>query len=459
MSIEKLLLITKEKKTIDIFINNSHVRPLDYQIAHSALEGIEELKKTSFDLILCDLELDDLSGVDILQIAKGLYPGILVIILTSSTKIDKALSAIKLGAFQYILQPLTEEALETTLQKAFEHSSLLQENEFLRKEVSYAAKKESHPLIAESPAMKQIMEDISKIAKSNASVFIIGESGTGKEVLANAIHQNSFRAHKPFIRVNCAAVPESLLESEFFGHEKGAFTGAIQKRMGRFELADQGSLLLDEISEVPLELQPKLLRAIQEREFERVGGTKQVNVDVRIISTSNRNMKEAIEKKTFREDLFFRLHVVPIKIPPLRDRKEDIAPLAHYFLEKFCKENLTPKKRLSKEALEKLLSYYWPGNIRELANLIERTIIMHVGEEIQANDLKLEFSCPVPLLHKTKPLDPNGPKTLADIEKIHILCTLEQLHNNKTRAAESLGISLRTLRNKLKEYQASPSTS
>ncbi|MES2198577.1 MAG: sigma-54 dependent transcriptional regulator [Chlamydiota bacterium] len=457
MSIEKILLITKDKETIDIFTKNSHVYPLDYQIAHSALEGIEEIKKASFDLVICDLELHDLSGIDILQIAKQLYPDILVIVLTSSSKVDKALSAIRLGAFQYILQPITEEALETTLQKAFEHTSLIQENEFLRKEISYSAKKESHPLIAESPSMKQIVEDISKIAKSNASVFIIGESGTGKEVLANAIHQNSNRSHKPFIRVNCAAVPESLLESEFFGHEKGAFTGAIQKRIGRFELADKGSLLLDEISEVPLELQPKLLRAIQEREFERVGGTKQVSVDVRLISTSNRNMKEAIEKKIFREDLFFRLHVVPIKIPPLRERKEDIFPIADYFLGKFCKDNLIPKKRLSQEAIEKLLSYYWPGNIRELANLIERTIIMHVGEEIRANDLKLEFSCPVPPLFKSQPLDPSGPKTLADIEKIHILCTLDQLQNNKTKTAESLGISLRTLRNKLKEYQMSTS--
>ncbi|MBS0628198.1 MAG: sigma-54-dependent Fis family transcriptional regulator, partial [Verrucomicrobia bacterium] len=392
------------------------------------------------------------------QIAKQLYPEILVIILTSPLKIDKALSAIRLGAFQYIVQPLTEEALETTLQKAFEHTSLLQENAFLRKEISYSTKKESHPLIAESPVMKQIMEDICKIAKSNASVFIIGESGTGKEVLANAIHQNSFRSHKPFIRVNCAAVPESLLESEFFGHEKGAFTGAIQKRIGRFELANTGSLLLDEISEVPLELQPKLLRAIQEREFERVGGTKQVQVDVRIISTSNRNMKEAVEKKIFREDLFFRLHVVPIKIPPLRERKEDIIPLAEYFLEKFCKDNFLSPKKLSNEAKEKLLSYYWPGNIRELANLMERTIIMHVGEKILDKDLKLEFSCPIPPATKIQTLDVNGPKTLAAIEKTHILSTLEQLQNNKTKTAECLGISLRTLRNKLKEYQKTSSS-
>lgn len=459
MSIEKILLITKDKKTIDIVTKNSHISPLDYQISHGALEGIDELKKASFDLVLCDLELQDLSGIDVLQIAKQLHPEILVIILAPSSKIDKALSAIRLGAFLYILQPITEDALETTLQKAFEHTSLLQENAFLRKEISYSAKKENHPLIAESPIMKQIVEDVSKIAKSNASVFIIGESGTGKEVLANAIHQNSSRSDKPFIRVNCAAIPESLLESEFFGHEKGSFTGAIQKRIGRFELADKGSLLLDEISEVPLELQPKLLRAIQEREFERVGGTKQVNVDVRLISTSNRNMKEAIEKKIFREDLFFRLHVIPIKIPPLRERKEDIFPLADYFLEKFCKDNLIPKKRLSKEAIEKLLSYYWPGNIRELANVIERTIIMHVGEEIQSQDLKLEFSCPIPAPFKSPSLISNTMKTLADIEKIHILSTLEQYHNNKTKAAESLGISLRTLRNKLKEYQSSPMTS
>lgn len=452
MSIEKALFIINEKTPKDILTKNPFISALDYKITNSALEGIEQLKQSSFDLLICDIELNDLSGIDVLQIAKQLHPEILVILLTENSFIDTALSGMRLGAFQYILKPLTIEILETTLEKALEHTSLIRENEFLRKEISYPTKKEGHPLIAESPAMKQILEDLSKIAKSNASVFILGESGTGKEVLSNTIHQMSSRTHKPFIRVNCAAVPESLLESEFFGHEKGAFTGAIQRRIGRFELADKGTLLLDEISEVPMELQPKLLRAIQEREFERVGGTRPIHVDVRFIATSNRNMKEAIEKKIFREDLFFRLHVVPIRIPPLRERKEDIIPLSEYFIQKLCKENQILSKTLSNEAKEKLLTYYWPGNVRELGNIIERTIIMHVGTIIEAKDIKLEFSCPIPTPPKIQPLEENSLVPLAMVEKKHILSTLQALGQNKTKAAESLGISLRTLRNKLKEY-------
>jgi len=447
MSIENALLITHEKETIDIVTKNPHLQSVEYQVAKDALSGIEKLKKESFEMIVCDLELEDLSGLDVLQIAKQLHPEALVIMLTSGATMEKALSAMRLGAFQYLLKPLSENALE----KAFDHALLLQENEFLRKEISYPTKKGNAPFIAESPSMKLILEDVKKIAKSNANVFIIGESGTGKEVLANAVHNFSLRSHKPFIRVNCAAIAESLLESEFFGHEKGSFTGAIQKRLGRFELADKGTLLLDEISEIPLELQPKLLRAIQEREFERVGGAKPVQVDVRLISTSNRNMKEAVEKKNFREDLFFRLHVVPIKIPSLRERKEDILPLTSYFLDKLCKENLIGDKILSENAKEKLLSYYWPGNVRELANIVERTIIMHTGDTIRAEDIKLEFSCPVPQIRL--PSDFGVCETLASVEKNHILATLRRLSGNKTRAAKTLGISLRTLRNKLNEYQ------
>lgn len=452
MSIDRALFIINEKMPKEILTENPLISALEYKITHSALDGIELLKQSNFDLLICDIELNDLSGIDVLQIAKQLHPEILVILLTPSSLIDTALSGMRLGAFQYILKPLSAEILGATLEKALEHNSLIRENEFLRKEISYPTKKEGYPLIAKSPAMKQILEDLSKIAKSNASVFILGESGTGKEVLSNTIHQMSSRAHKPFIRVNCAAVPEALLESEFFGHEKGSFTGAIQRRIGRFELADKGTLLLDEISEVPMELQPKLLRAIQEREFERVGGSRPIHVDVRFIATSNRNMQEAIEKKIFREDLFFRLHVVPIRIPPLRERKEDIIPLSEYFIQKFCKENQILLKTLSGEAKEKLLTYYWPGNVRELGNIIERTIIMHVGNIIEAKDVKLEFSCPIPTPQKIQLLEESPLAPLATIEKKHILSTLQALGHNKTRAAQSLGISLRTLRNKLKEY-------
>jgi two-component system response regulator AtoC len=422
--------------------------------AKTALEGIAMLKSSSFDLIFCDLELKDLSGLDIVQVAQTLHPESLSFIITPQSKLDKALYGIRLGAFQYLVKPLSIEAVDTALEKATKQRFLLEENECLKKEISYSSKKTTYPMIVHSPAMQKIINDLPKIAKSHANVFIMGESGTGKEVLASAIHSLSSRSHKPFVRVNCAAIAESLLESEFFGHEKGAFTGALQKRMGRFELADLGTLLLDEISEISLEVQPKLLRAIQEKEFERVGGTKPIRVDVRLIATSNRNMQETVEKKLFREDLFFRLHVIPITIPPLRERKEDIAPLAKYFLEKFCKENNLTLKQLSRSAEEKLCCYLWPGNVRELANVMERTIIMHTNSLIDADDLKLEFACEVPPPKKVE----IGPiKPLSLIEKEHILTTLKHCCDNKTKAAEMLQISLRTLRNKLRHYQTETS--
>lgn len=292
-------------------------------------------------------------------------------------------------------------------------------------------------VIAESPVMKKLFTDLDKIAKSCASVFIYGESGTGKEVVAHTIHYQSMRKSSAFVKVNCAAIPEALLESEFFGHEKGAFTGAINRRMGRFELADGGTLLLDEISEIPLSLQSKLLRAVQEQEFERVGGTKSIRVDVRFISTSNRNMKEAIEQKIFREDLYYRLNVVPVYLLPLRERREDIIPLADYFLKQHAKN-----KVLSFEAKQKLLDYPWPGNIRELANCIERTVVMSNSDLIAQEHLALEGIAPV-----EKKLI-----SLKELEKRHILDALALHAQNRTRAAKTLGISVRTLRNKLNEY-------
>lgn len=307
-----------------------------------------------------------------------------------------------------------------------------------------------HELIAESAMMKKLLKDVSKVAQSSASVFISGESGTGKEVIAHALHRESPRHKHPFIKVNCAAIPGSLLESEFFGHEKGSFTGALQKKLGRFELAHQGTLLLDEVSEIPLELQAKLLRAVQEMEFERVGGVEPIRVDTRLIATSNRPMKEAIEQKLFREDLYYRLNVIPIQLPPLRDRKEDILPLAEFFLKRLCEENQRPLKRLQQEAKQKLLDYHWPGNIRELANVIERSVIMNPEETLAAHQIYLDLCCPVKEAPTT--LLPIG-ITLAELERRFILQTLNRESDNRTKAARTLGISLRTLRNKLRIYR------
>lgn len=294
--------------------------------------------------------------------------------------------------------------------------------------------------------MKKILHDLEKIAKSNASVFITGESGTGKEVIGSAIHQFSSRSNASFIKVNCAAIPETLIESEFFGHERGAFTGALQRKIGRFELADKGTLMLDEVTEIPLVLQAKLLRAIQEQEFERVGGTRPLKVNIRFLATSNRNMQEAIDSKVFREDLFYRLNVVPIHIPPLRERVDDILPLAEYFLKRYCLENRKVPKHFTTAAIQKLQSYSWPGNVRELGNIIERTVVLDFDTAIDAEHLYIESR---PTVEKST--FPVG-ISLYQMEKKLILETLEVYHRNRSKTAAVLGISVRTLRNKLHEY-------
>lgn len=298
-------------------------------------------------------------------------------------------------------------------------------------------------MIAYSHVMQKLMSDVQKIAISQATVLITGESGTGKEIIAQAIHQHSLRAKEAFIKVNCAAIPASLLESEFFGHEKGAFTGALQRRIGRFELAHRGTLLLDEVTEIPIELQSKLLRAIQEMEFERVGSTTPVRVDVRLIATSNRQMKEAVELKQFREDLYYRLNVIPIHLPPLREHQDDIVPLVESFLERLSKENQRTCPRVSDEAKSALQTYGWPGNIRELANVVERALILHPVDILLPSHFDLGFekleACPVGT-------------SLQEMEKTLILKTLKAHGNHRTKTAEVLGISVRTLRNKLQSY-------
>lgn len=399
----------------------------------NSLSVLQILKETPFDLII----LEDL---ETLRLVKPLYPKIPVVVAAPISSIEQAVQAIKEGAFDYIVRPLTVERLEKIIEKA--EQRVLRPSPLMS---SFRGRWEN--ILAESLVMQQVLSDITKVAQSHAAVFISGESGTGKEVIAHAIHYQSPRASLPFIKVNCAAVPETLIESEFFGHEKGSFTGAIEKRIGRFELAHKGTLLLDEISEIPLSVQAKLLRVVQEQEFERVGGVKPLKVDVRLISTSNRTMKEMIEQKLFREDLYFRLNVVPIQLPPLRERKEDILSLAEYFLDRFSEENQKRKKQLSQSAQKRLLEYPWPGNIRELANTIERAVVMNSGDLIEADHLRLDPSSPallsVPVAKET---------TLADLEKNHILETLTACNHNRTRAAKSLGISVRTLRNKLQLY-------
>lgn len=403
-------------------------------IAKNSQTLLQHLRNKNFDLAI----IEDFELLDPLRVE---FPHIPVAVAPLIGTISQAVDAMRKGAVDYTVRPFHVDYIDQLLEK-------LKPFHPKKQKPTYLNRGKHETILAESVVMQKVLADIEKIAQSSASVFISGESGTGKEVIAHSIHYQSPRSHHPFVKVNCAAVPESLIESEFFGHEKGAFTGALEQRRGRFELADQGTLLLDEVSEIPLSLQAKLLRVIQEQEFERVGGSKSTRVDVRLIATSNRNMKEMVEQKQFREDLYFRLNVIPIHLPPLRERKEDILALAAYFLKRFCEENRQIKKQLSPAAQLCLLDYPWPGNIRELANTIERAVVMTSSEVLEISHLYLDPAAPALL---TLPMTPGA--TLAEIEKQHILETLSRFNHNRTRAAEALGINVRTLRNKLHQYR------
>lgn len=401
----------------------------DITLAKNSQSLLQHLRGKNFDLVV-------LEDFDLLDLVKQEFPHIPVAVTPPIGSIAQAVEAMRKGALDYRVGQPTTNYIDQLLQ-------LLRAPKKLKPSV---VKKNPYELIlSESMVMQKVLSDIEKIAQSSAAVFISGESGTGKEVIAHAVHYQSPRAARPFVKVNCAAVPESLIESEFFGHEKGSFTGALEQRMGRFEMAHQGTLLLDEVSEIPLGLQAKLLRVVQEQEFERVGGSKPIHVDVRLIATSNRNMKEMVDQKLFREDLFFRLNVIPIQLPPLRERKDDIVTLANYFLERFCEENQKRKKQFSPAAQTCLIDYSWPGNIRELANTVERAVVMHTGDIIDIAHLHLDPKAPALL---TLPMC--NELTLAEMERRHILETLSKFNHNRTRTAEALGINVRTLRNKLK---------
>ncbi|WP_194844190.1 sigma-54-dependent transcriptional regulator [Candidatus Clavichlamydia salmonicola] len=388
MAIDSVLIIDDEPLMLAFLVEALQRKHYNVFSAKNGREALHFLKSQAFDLVITDMNLPDTTGLDILIKAKKISPSTLFIVITAFGTVENAVAAMKAGASNYLLKPFSVETLEMMLLKTQEHLSLIEENTFLRNQTDHSSIPEA--LIAFNPLMKQTLAQAQKIASSHASVFLHGESGTGKEVMAGFIHRSSPRAKHPYIKVNCAAIPETLLESEFFGHEKGAFTGADSKKLGRFELAHKGSLLLDEVTEIPIKLQPKLLRAIQELEFERLGGTKSISVNIRILATSNRNLKQAVEENILRSDLYYRLNVVPLRVPALRERVEDIIPLATSFLKKFCKKNGKKQKTFSPSATNKLLKYPWPGNIRELANVLERCIILTDDEVIEQDALFID---------------------------------------------------------------------
>lgn len=424
----------------------------DYQVimAGSAEEAIITVKSEEPDLIFLDIIMPEKDGMQALKEIRGMHPQIPVIMLTATKTLKTAVEAMKLGAYDYITKPFDVAELKLIAQKALESRDLRRENRRLQGEVEERYHFDN--IIGKSKEMRDIYATIRQIAEKNSTVLIHGESGTGKELVARAIHYNSQRKNKPFVAVNCAAIPETLIESELFGHEKGAFTDAQTRRIGHFELADQGTLFLDEVSELILPTQAKILRALQERDFVRVGGGKTISVDVRLISATNKNLEELMARGAFRSDLFYRINVVPVTIPPLRKRKEDILLLAKHFLDKHAGVG---KKKISPEAMDILIAYDWPGNVRELENIIERIVVLTTSDTITPDDVpsSLKTESRVELI-KLGVLD--GRISFEDAEKEFerdiIIEALKKSNFVQTRAADLLGMSRRILKYKMDKY-------
>ncbi len=406
-------------------------------------------RERDIDLVLLDLKMRRMDGIQALKEIHQHKPEIPVIIITAFSSVENAVTAMKQGAFDYVTKPIDSDALSLTVQRALKFKKLEQENRTLKQRLG--EKFDLGNLVGTSQPMQELAETLALVAPSDATVLITGESGTGKELVAGAVHHNSRRKDAPFIKVNCAALHENLLESELFGHEKGAFTGAADQRKGRFELADKGTLFLDEIGDMSTTTQAKILRVLQEGEFERLGGSSTIKVDVRLLTATHKNLEQMVEEGGFRQDLFFRLSVVPLHLPPLRNRPMDIPTLAEHFLNHFCKKNRKDIRSFESEAMEALLAYQWPGNIRELENAIERAVILCLEEKIALTHLPLQVRQSY-ADNTERPFAIRPGLTLKDMEKELILSTLRQTDNNRTRAAEILGVTRQTLQNKLKEY-------
>jgi two-component system response regulator HydG len=421
--------------------------------ADDGLKAIQKVHEQPFDLILMDIRMIKVSGLKALAEIKAYNPAIPVIIMTAYSSVETAVEALKKGAYDYLTKPLDFDELRLAMERAMDHSQLKEENRFLRE--SLGSHFDRGNIIGRSPSMVKLFETVAQVAASEATVLITGESGTGKELIAGAIHFNSPRKERPFIKMNCASVTETLLESELFGHEKGAFTGAYRRKEGRFYQADGGSLFLDEVGEMSLSMQVKLLRVLQEMEITRVGGEEVIKVDVRVIAATNKDLIQEIETGRFREDLYYRLNVINLSVPSLRDRKEDIPILAQHFLTVFADKNQKKIKGLTPQAMDRLLKYQWPGNVRELMNAVERAIVLSRSEYLDEEELALlgepSRENAVPTGHEVLanlPLD--------EVEKATIIKMLESTSGNKSEAARRLGITRKTLHKKLKKYGMMP---
>src|SRR5688500_8320005 len=465
MPIEKIIVLEDDMIVRKNLEHQLRQRRYDVGSATNVAEAQDLLSKDNWDIIFVDIRLPDGEGTDLLKQIQSRPQKPLVVMITGFGSVESAVNCMQNGAFDYIIKPFSSDTIEVTLKKAEEFTRLVKVSQFLSRDEDEEA---NYELLGRSAAMEGLRALIRKVARTQATVLIQGESGTGKELVARAIYAQSPRFNAPFIKTNCAAIPENLIESEFFGNEKGAFTGALTKREGRFELAHGGTILLDEISEISPQVQAKLLRVLQEREFERVGGNRTVKVDVRVIATTNRDLEESVEKKEFRQDLFFRLNVVPILVPALRERKEDVLFLAEQFMHRMARKHGVRVSSVSPACAKVLTTHSWPGNVRELQNVIERAVILCMdGQDLQPEHLgfvpltsavKGEPGS-VPVATNITPFKAQEPATpdkilpLHEVEKQHILRALEICDGNRTQAAKHLDISIRTLRNKMHEYE------
>lgn len=423
--------------------------------ATNGAEAIDALAMNDIDVVVTDLRMPHVDGMALLDYATANHPLVPVIMITAHGTVDTAVEAMKKGAFDYITKPFEQSELKVIIGKAVATGKMAQD-----RQVSTGSGAGKYGIIGRTPTMQTVFDIIDKVADSPTTILITGESGTGKELISRALHEQSPRAKKPFIRINCAAIPKELIESELFGYEKGAFTGAVGSKPGRFELANEGTLFLDEIGEIPMEMQVKLLRALQEQEFERVGGIRTIRVDVRLIAATNQNLEKLISEGRFREDLYYRLNVVPIRMPALRERKEDIAALCEHILEKYNTRLRRSVGRITKQAISALTEYEWPGNIRELENVLERMILFCSGDELTTEDIPPEL-LGAPVTHHVVEVDADGAvgplkdlvkETTVRVEKAAIIKALDETNGNVTRAAQLLQISRKSLQNKMKEY-------
>jgi two-component system NtrC family response regulator len=447
----KILIAEDEKTQRDLLEGFLEKEGFSVEAAANGREVLQKLEGDFFDIALVDYKMPELDGLQTLREIRKLYPDLPVVMMTAYGTVETAVASMKEGALDYLTKPIDLDELLLMLQKVIERSNLIKENKELKMQLQ---ERYAYPhIVYASSKMEEVMGLVARVAPSQTTILIRGESGTGKELIANAIHYASPRSGKPLVKVSCAAIPETLLESELFGHEKGAFTGATQKRIGRFEEADGGSIFLDEIGDLSPGTQVKLLRILQDKEFQRLGSNFSLKTDVRVITATHRNLEEAIKRGLFREDLYYRLNVISITLPSLRERREDISLLIDHFLKKYSKENQKSISDISQEARNLLLRYPYPGNVRELENLIERAVVLCRGEMITTQDLPfhLKEEKPEKLWESSKKMK-SLPESLEEIERDSIVKALHQHQGVQTKAAESLGISERVLRYKMKKY-------